>query len=120
MRFCRHCHRLSRGKPRYCRNCSRSFNSKLCPAGHPNLRGTRFCEQCGSSDLSTPQPRLTGFIHLIYVLALVILMAASFVYLLFFARALLTDPNGLLKPMLIGLVIGLLWLGVVVITDASR
>jgi hypothetical protein len=54
------------------------------------------------------------------LLGAVLFIVASFLYLLLFARALLTDPDGLLRPMLIGLVIGLLWLGVIVITDASK
>jgi hypothetical protein len=108
------------GKPRYCRFCRRSFNIKLCPASHPNIRGTSFCELCGSPDLSVPQPRLSGAIHLAYILGVFVLMAASFIYILYFARALLSDPDALLKPMLIGALLGLVWLGVIVVTDASR
>src|SRR5215217_4363725 len=103
MRYCRSCRRLSFGKPRFCRFCRRSFNIKLCPSGHPNIRGASFCEECGSSDLSMPQPRFAGFILLIYFLAFFALLVGSFVYLLFFVQALLADPNSLLKPMLMGL-----------------
>jgi len=84
------------------------------------VRGASYCQECGSPDLSLPQPRLAGFIKVIYLLGVVLFLVASFVYLLLFARALLTSPEGLLKPMLVGLVIGLLWLGVIVISDASR
>src|SRR5688572_22035160 len=120
MRYCRSCRRLSFGKPRYCRFCRRSFNSKLCPSGHPNIRGTAFCEQCGSADLSFPQKRVPGFVLLIYLLFVFVLMLGSIVYLWFFLRALLTNPDDLLTPMLAGLGLGFLWLGIVTLTDASR
>ena len=120
MRYCRSCRRLSFGKPRYCRFCRRSFNIKLCPSGHPNIRGTSFCEQCGSPDLSLPQKRLAGFILLLYLLAGFLLMVGSLVYILFYVRALLTDPSNLLKPMLVGLGLGVAWLALITVTDASR
>ena len=120
MRYCRFCRRLSIGKPRYCRSCSRSFNIKICPSGHPNIRGSTFCAECGSSDLSQPQPRLSGFVRLGYVIAVILLFLSSIVYLLYFASALLTNPNDLLKPMLVGFFLGLFWLFGVMFTDASR
>lgn len=93
---------------------------KVCPSGHPNVRGSAFCGMCGSPDLSMPQPRLPGFVPLVYAFSIFLLSAASFAYLFIFARALLTDPGGLLKPMLVGLAIGLLWLGVAAAGDTQR
>jgi hypothetical protein len=120
MRYCRSCRKLSFGKPHYCRFCRRSFNTKLCPSGHPNIRGASFCEQCGSPDLSLPQSRVAGFVVLLYVLAVFVLMLGSLLYLLFYVRELIADPNNLLKPMLMGFGLALVWLAFVTITDASR
>lgn len=120
MRYCRFCRGLSFGNPVYCRRCRRSFNTKVCPAGHPNIRGAVFCEQCGSADLSLPQTRISGIVRILFVLGIALFLVGFFVYLVFFARILITDPGGLLYPMLGGLGLGLLWLLILGVIGASR
>ncbi len=58
MRYCYNCGHLTAGRPLYCNFCGRSYNVKLCPRRHPNPRSAEVCSQCGSRDLSTPQPRV--------------------------------------------------------------
>jgi RNA polymerase subunit RPABC4/transcription elongation factor Spt4 len=57
MRYCYNCQKITPGEPRYCNFCGRSYNVKLCPRGHANSRNADICSECGSRDLSTPQPR---------------------------------------------------------------
>ena len=57
MRYCYNCDRVTAGEPLYCNFCGRSYNVKLCPRRHANPRNAEACSQCGSRDLSTPQPK---------------------------------------------------------------
>jgi RNA polymerase subunit RPABC4/transcription elongation factor Spt4 len=58
MRYCHSCHKITRGKPYFCNFCGSSYGVKLCGRLHPNPRLAHACSQCGSRDLSTPQPRI--------------------------------------------------------------
>src|SRR5437667_1130043 len=58
VKFCYHCGRDTVGEPLFCNFCGRSYDVKLCPKLHANPRGTRVCSKCGSTELSTPQPRV--------------------------------------------------------------
>jgi len=60
MRFCTGCHRITAGHPLFCNICGQSYNIRFCPRLHPNPRAAQVCSQCGSRDLSNPQPKL-GF-----------------------------------------------------------
>lgn len=57
MRYCFSCKRLTAGDPLFCSQCGSTYDVRLCPRLHPNPRGARVCSQCGSHDLTTPQPR---------------------------------------------------------------
>lgn len=57
MKYCYNCDRITPGEPLFCNYCSRSYDVKLCPRRHANPRTAEACAQCGSRDLSTPQPR---------------------------------------------------------------
>jgi hypothetical protein len=57
MRYCFSCKRLTAGDPLFCGQCGRTYDVRLCPRLHANPRGARVCSQCGSYDLTTPQPR---------------------------------------------------------------
>src|SRR2546427_9169501 len=59
MTYCFHCGNLTMGKPLFCNRCGRSFDVRLCPRLHPNPRHAEVCSQCGSSELSTPQPKVS-------------------------------------------------------------
>src|SRR5215472_12922424 len=57
MKYCFNCNRITPGAPLFCNYCGRSYDVKLCPRRHANPRTAEACSQCGSRDLSTPQPR---------------------------------------------------------------
>lgn len=59
MKYCFQCGRMTSGDPRFCNFCGSSFDVKLCPRLHPNPRIASICSQCGSRELSTPQPRVS-------------------------------------------------------------
>lgn len=58
MNYCWNCKRFTAGEPVFCNHCGSSFSVKLCSRLHPNPRHADVCSQCGSRDLSTPQPRV--------------------------------------------------------------
>jgi RNA polymerase subunit RPABC4/transcription elongation factor Spt4 len=58
MKYCFQCNRVTTGEPIFCNFCGSSYDTKLCPRLHPNPRRAEVCSQCGSRDLSTPQPKV--------------------------------------------------------------
>jgi hypothetical protein len=58
MTYCFHCGHFTPGNPLFCNRCGRSYDVRLCPRLHPNSRHAEVCSQCGSSELSTPQPKV--------------------------------------------------------------
>jgi hypothetical protein len=58
MKFCYACGHTTGGEPLFCNSCGRSFDIKLCPKLHMNPRLAEACSQCGTRDLSIPQPRV--------------------------------------------------------------
>lgn len=113
MRYCNNCYRITAGEPLFCNFCGRSYDLKLCPHRHPNPRRAETCSQCGSRDLSTPQPRmplwLVPLIALLSALPGVVLLCLSVLLLLGLLQALLTNQQVLFQFLLVGLFIGLLW-----------
>lgn len=65
MKYCYHCDRVTVGEPLFCNFCGRSYDAKLCPKLHANPRGTHTCSQCGSTELSTPQPRVSIWVKVL-------------------------------------------------------
>lgn len=59
MKYCYHCGRITAGEPFFCNSCGRSYDVKLCPRLHVNSRTAEVCSQCGTRDLSTPQPKVS-------------------------------------------------------------
>lgn len=59
MKYCYECGRITAGEPRYCQFCGRTYDVKLCPRRHENPRYAEVCSQCGSRELSTPQPKVS-------------------------------------------------------------
>jgi uncharacterized membrane protein YvbJ len=109
MKFCYQCGRMTAGEPLYCNSCGRSYDVKLCPRHHANPRSAEVCSQCGSRELSTPQPRISVWWKILEFLAkvifgvlLVYLTLAGFV-------ALLTTPQFQNALIVFGILIGLLW-----------
>lgn len=60
MKFCYECGRTTPGEPRFCNACGRSYDLKFCPRFHANQRSAEACAQCGSRELSRPQPKLSA------------------------------------------------------------
>ena len=58
MKYCYECGCTTAGEPLFCNYCGRSYDVKLCPKLHVNPRLAEACSQCGSRDLSTPQPKV--------------------------------------------------------------
>jgi hypothetical protein len=56
MRYCSNCHKTTGGEPLFCSGCGSTYDIRLCPRLHVNPRGAQVCTQCGSRDLSEPQP----------------------------------------------------------------
>jgi len=100
---------MTAGEPLFCSSCGRSYSVKLCPRLHANSRSAEVCSQCGSRELSTPQPRVSVWWKVLEFLAkivfgvfLVYLTLAGFV-------ALLTTPQFQNALFVFGILIGLLW-----------
>lgn len=114
MRYCNSCRKVTSGNPAYCNYCGRSYDTKLCGRGHPNVRSADVCSTCGSHDLSTPHPRTSWKLRIFHVCALivpfVVLVVFTLAYIGVFVRALFLNSSSLLPLMLLGLVLGLLWL----------
>src|SRR5216684_3959120 len=58
MKYCYECGSTTAGEPLFCNYCGRSYDVKLCSKLHMNPRLAEACSQCGSRDLSTPQPNV--------------------------------------------------------------
>src|SRR5438445_562240 len=90
MKYCYACGHRTRGEPLFCNFCGRSYDVKLCPKLHVNPRSAEACSQCGSRDLSIPQPRipllwpfvaaLTQAVFGFFLLTLSLSVSVSFLY----------------------------------------
>jgi hypothetical protein len=113
MRFCNHCQRMTTGEPSYCNFCGRSYDLKLCPHRHANPRTAEVCSQCGSRELSTPQPRvslwLAPLLALLSVLPGLVLLGVSILLLAGFVQTAFTNQQLLFQFLLLALMIGGLW-----------
>lgn len=65
MKFCYECGRTTPGDPRFCNFCGRSYDLKICPRLHVNPRSAEACAQCGSRELSRPQPKRSSWWRLL-------------------------------------------------------
>lgn len=105
---------MTLGDPRFCNFCGRSYDQKLCPRLHVNPREAEVCSQCGSRDLTTPHPKLSLWSRCLLVLAStlpgIVLAFLSIAYLALYIYVLLARPALRLPVMLLGAVLGLLWL----------
>ena len=115
MRYCFNCRKVTTGEPLFCAFCGRTYNVKLCPRLHINPRNATVCSQCGSHDLSIPEPRMPAWLKpLTFGISLIpgfALMALTIIFILAFIHALLRSPAMELELMLIGFVLALLWYG---------
>src|SRR5580704_16704542 len=106
MKYCYQCGRVTAGKPLYCNSCGRSYNVKLCPRSHVNPRSAEVCAQCGSRDLSTPQPHVPvliqarAFLLSLFPGLLLVLVSVLVAFLL--VRELFANPRWLAALVLLG------------------
>ena len=109
MKYCYQCGKLSPGDPAYCDHCGRSYDVRLCSRGHQNRRGAEVCSQCGSRELSTPQPR----IPMAWRLAALLIRLGTGVLLVYVSLALLVTlietPQFQRFLVATGLLLGGLW-----------
>jgi hypothetical protein len=113
MKFCFNCNRITPGEPLFCNFCGRSYDVKLCPRRHANPRSAEACSQCGSQDLSTPQPRRPvwasplGF--LLSVIPGAFLTFTSIVVLIAAVIAILQRPEMIVSLVILAIPFGILW-----------
>jgi RNA polymerase subunit RPABC4/transcription elongation factor Spt4 len=109
MKYCYQCGHITAGEPAFCGTCGRTYDVKLCPRLHQNPRGAEVCSQCGSRDLTTPQPKIPMSWRL---LALVIRLVAGLL-LFYISLSLLIDivrtPQFQQFFVACGVVVGGLW-----------
>ena len=109
MRYCYQCGHMTAGEPLFCNKCGRSYDVKLCPRLHANPRSAECCSQCGSRELSTPQPRIPMYLRLLAILARLglglLLLYASLAVII----ALLKNPQIQQSLVACGLLLIVLW-----------
>lgn len=109
MKFCYQCGRMTAGDALFCSSCGRSYNVKLCPRLHPNSRSAEVCSQCGSRELSTPQPRVSVWWKVLEFLAKVVFGIFLVYMTLAGSVALLNAPQFQNSLFVFAILIGLLW-----------
>jgi len=65
MKYCPYCKRWNIGDPLRCRFCGRTWQVRVCSAGHINPADVNICGECGRSDLSEPAGRTPIFLRLL-------------------------------------------------------
>ena len=109
MKYCFQCGRMTPGEPLFCSHCARTYDVKLCPRLHQNPRGAEVCSQCGSREMSTPQPKIPMSWRL-----LALILRLGFGLLLFYISldlviALVRTPEFQQFLVVTGLAVGGLW-----------
>lgn len=113
MRYCYHCNHATAGEPLFCNFCGRTYEVKLCPRLHVNPRHAEVCSQCGSRDLSTPQPRVPFKAKALIVLVTFaigsVLVLLSLAFAVLFLKAALSNSDVRTTLLGIGIILALLW-----------
>ncbi len=114
MTYCFNCGKYTTGEPLFCNRCGRSFDVRLCPRLHPNPRHAEICSQCGSAELSTPQPKVSVWLRASAFLFRLLIGTLLAVLSILIVIAVLTEAlqhaevqNGLIA---LGILVGVLWL----------
>jgi len=105
----------------FCNFCGASYSVKICPRQHINPRSAEACSQCGSHDLSQPQPKvpllLKPLLALLGIAPGILLLVLLIGALGLFIEKLVQDPSGLLPSMCLIFLIGLLLLLWIMLPD---
>lgn len=109
MKYCYHCGTMTAGDPLYCSRCGRTYDVKLCSRQHVNPRGVEVCSQCGSRELSTPQPRIPMALRLLALLVRLGLGLLLFYVTLSLAVTLIETPQFRQLLIACGMLLAILW-----------
>ena len=109
MKYCYHCGRITGGEPLFCQICGRSYDIKFCPRLHPNPRFATVCSQCGSRELSTPQPKVSIWWKVLGFLLQIFLGIGLVCLSLSVLLALLKSPVVQAGLLVFGLLLLILW-----------
>lgn len=113
MKYCFNCNHVTPGEPLFCNHCGRSYNVKLCPRRHVNARTAEACSQCGSRDLSTPQPRVPWWVPFaeaaVSWIPGLILSVVSITAAVGVIHAVIQNPQLLYALILLSIALGILW-----------
>ena len=113
MKYCYACNKITPGQPLFCNYCGKSYNVKLCPRRHVNPRTAEACSQCGSRDLSTPQPRVPFWVpfveHAVSIVPGVILAVISILTVAAMIHAVIMRPDFFFALVLLSIALGILW-----------
>jgi len=110
MKYCYKCGHMTAGEPLFCNSCGRSYDVKLCPRLHPNPRSAECCSQCGSRELSTPQPKIPMYLRLLAILARLGLGLLLLYATLSLLVTLLQSPEVQKSLVAMGLLLAALWI----------
>lgn len=109
MKFCFNCGHSTGGEPLFCNFCGRSYDVKLCPRKHVNPRFADICSQCGSRELSTPQPKVSLWWKVLGVLLRVVVGAFLIVLSIVVTVELLRTSVVQNSLVVMGLFVAILW-----------
>ncbi len=110
MKYCYFCNRITPGEPFFCNYCGRSYDARFCPKKHRNPRGAVVCSECGSRDLSQPQPKVPAWAFLLqWLLCLVPGGLLAFVSIGFIAAFLYDLHQNPQHAIALALLVGVLW-----------
>jgi hypothetical protein len=113
MKYCFNCNHITAGEPLFCGSCGRTYRVKLCPRLHVNPRSAEVCSQCGSRDLSTPQPKVQFWVPILeFLLSMVpgfILAVFSIAALALVIQHVLRNPQFLFAFFMLACALGVLW-----------
>lgn len=109
MKFCYECGKASAGDPPFCSKCGRSYDVRLCPRMHKNSRWAKVCSQCGSHELSEPQPHVSFWWKILeFLIRATVVIFLLYVSLIAF-MGLLRQPEFQAGLLVIAVLLGLLW-----------
>lgn len=107
MKYCNECHKLTTGNPLFCTHCGSSYAVKLCSRMHPNPTFAQVCSECGTRDLSRPQPKIPilvqPFVWLLQILPRLLGAVLIIGFLAWTAHRVFTSPNFL--PGVVGMML---------------
>jgi RNA polymerase subunit RPABC4/transcription elongation factor Spt4 len=109
MKYCYQCGRVTTGEALFCQFCGRTYNVKLCPRQHVNPRYAEVCSQCGTRELSTPQPKVSFWWRVLEFLVRILCGIGLVCLSLSILVALLKSPMAQAGLLALGLLLLIMW-----------